>query len=96
MTSSNWFETPLHTSVNRGNLEMTTLLLEAGADPNKLNSIKRTALFISAPDDKIAIIKLLLKYGVNKELTDIQGLTALEFARQYKNTSPETERLLGQ
>jgi hypothetical protein len=96
MTSSTWLETPLHNSVNRGNLEMTTLLLEAGADPNKLNSTKRTPLFISAPDDKIAIIKLLLKYGANKELTDIQGLTALEYARQYKNTSPETERLLGQ
>tara|TARA_R110002072_G_scaffold182877_2_gene339137 strand:- start:7472 stop:8386 length:915 start_codon:yes stop_codon:yes gene_type:complete len=90
------FETALHMSVRRGNLEITTLLLEAGADPNKLNHIEQTPLFMSASNGDIAITKQLLRYGVNKELTDAQGHTALEHARLYKNTSQESERLLGQ
>ncbi len=96
MTSASGFQTPLHWSVYRGNLEITTLLLEAGADPNKLDFIERTPLFSSAQNEDIAITKLLLKYGVNKELTDKLGNTALEHVRMYKKASQEIERLLGQ
>ena len=95
MQSSTGFETALHISIRRENLEITTLLLEAGANPNDLNHLKQTPLFTSATNGEIEITKLLLKYGANKELTDWQGHTALEHARLYKNTSQETERLLG-
>jgi len=96
MQSTTGFETALHMSVRRGNPEITTLLLEAGANPNNLNHLEQTPLFTSATNGEIAITKLLLKYGVNKDLTDWQGHTALEHSKLYKNTSQETERLLGQ
>lgn len=66
--------TPLITSVIYSNIEMTTLLLQHGADPNLKSGTGLTPLMY-APDPFIA--DLLISYGAYVNIEDNDGNTAL-------------------
>lgn len=77
---------PLFVAARSGRPEAVRLLLEAGADPDKVNSVGNTALWFAAQsparpgENRIAVMKLLLDAGadINRRCED--GTTALHFA----------------
>lgn len=60
-------------------------LLEAGANPNALNANNQTALHISCLTQHVGITKLLLAKGVQTDIKDSDGDTALACAKAKKN-----------
>jgi hypothetical protein len=80
-------ETPeIHKAASNGNLQQVKQLLEAGVDPNRLDSSGRTPLHqASSP----AIVRLLIDAGANVKATDKAQVTPLHLA-----THIESARLL--
>jgi len=73
--------TPLHMATTLGEVDVTKVLLENGADPNvTLQSLTplHVAAFAGYPD----IVELLLKHGADPSIRDSDGKTALDFARE--------------
>jgi len=60
-------------------------LIKKGANINYQNSKGETALMNAARKGWIDNVKVLMKYGTDKELKDKEGHTALYFAKQYKH-----------
>jgi ankyrin repeat protein len=57
------------------------LLLDNGADVNIIdNNEKWSALMFAAAEGQVENVKILLKYGADWKLTDIDGDTAASFA----------------
>jgi ankyrin repeat protein len=77
---------PLFVAARSGRVEVTKLLLEYGADPNKVNSAGNTPLWFAAQSparpasDRIAVMKLLLDAGADLHARCEDGTTALHFA----------------
>ncbi|KAJ7103854.1 ankyrin repeat-containing domain protein [Mycena epipterygia] len=83
-------ETPLHIAAKAGNIETTTLLLEAGADPAaQCSQEDHQALHLAAMNKDLEIMKLLLDHGATVD--DSFGCdgcgseTALHFACSMGN-----------
>ncbi|KAI0105842.1 hypothetical protein F4814DRAFT_455509 [Daldinia grandis] len=76
--------TPLWTAIRTGIEEIVQLLVDNGADVNKLatNGIRRTPLQKAAEMNNLSIVRLLLKNGarVNGKPATFHGATALQFA----------------
>ena len=75
--------TPLVFSIRRGNEEMATSLLEAGADPNIAATSGNTPLTAASARGSTKLAKLLLKYGADADKTDNRGTTPLIIASFY-------------
>lgn len=76
------FSKQLHSSVRTGNLETSLRLLAAGADPNYFHPDKgNTPLHVAAVSNQAAQIELLLVYGADPGLTDINAKMAADVAR---------------
>ena len=61
--------------------ETAQLLLDHGADVNIIdNNEKWSALMFAAAEGQVENVKILLKYGADWKLTDIDGDTAASFA----------------
>lgn len=99
--------TPLMNAAADGSVEITKLLLEAGADPNAVSlppaiKVKHgtialgslTPLILAAPYSPPAVIKLLLESGAKVNPEDGRGMTALHAALSSEVQNPETIRLL--
>ncbi len=71
--------TPLHTAVNKENLEVVKALIEAGALVDD-KSYKLSSLHIAAMKGNSAIIDVLVKAGASKNKKDSAGFTALDYA----------------
>lgn len=77
---------PLFVAARSGRPDAARLLLEGGADPDKVNSMGNTPLWFAAQsparpaENRIAVMKLLLEAGadINRRCED--GTTALHFA----------------
>ena len=80
---------PLHEAVCYGKLESAKLLLEAGADVNKRNSLGQTALHVTIGNLKQNCSKLLIKSGADVNIADNQSNTPLmetikEYSHEYQ------------
>ncbi|MGB8367520.1 MAG: ankyrin repeat domain-containing protein [Candidatus Babeliales bacterium] len=63
-----------------GNIAMAQEALNLGADVNKQNRIKRTALMFAGIQGNVPMIKFLLNAGANIDAAPRTGRTALSFA----------------
>lgn len=71
--------TGLHWAAQEGCLESAKVLLEEGADVNAMEEDGMTALYIASSEPHIEIVKLLLSYQAEVDLTG-EGTTPLEIA----------------
>ncbi|KAF2367448.1 Ankyrin repeat-containing domain [Trinorchestia longiramus] len=72
--------TLLHHAVFKGSLEITSMLLECGAEVDEVDIHGRTALIVAAYRGNCAIASRLIDAGANMERQDLEGQTALHWA----------------
>jgi ankyrin repeat protein len=75
-----WHRTALHEAMF-GEVEIATLLLDAGADPNIPNDDGATAIFFAADYDKAELIRLLLSRDARIDHKNTLGQTVSDRAR---------------
>ena len=83
---------PLQAAVSQAkDAHITELLLAHGADPNRRTPKNLTGhtndwtpLFYAIYDKRADLVSLLLRYHAKTDLTDIQGKTPLQWARERK------------
>lgn len=71
-----------------GNYKMVEYLLQNGSeDIDAVNNAVRgeTALVLATKELNIEIVKLLLQFGVNKTIADVNGKIALDYASESEN-----------
>ena len=69
-------------------VETVEVLLDAGAEVNTQGSLEGfTALMTAAAEGQIEVVRLLLERGADPTLKDVDGDTALSFARQAGHTA---------
>lgn len=78
--------TAMHFGAGYGSTEVVRMLLEAGADPNSLDSKKSAALHFAArgrqsKGDYLNVAELLLEQGADATKVDVDGRTAVGVAR---------------
>jgi hypothetical protein len=78
------FEKLLYLSAKRGDADLVEERLSWGIDPNCASPKGRTPLIANVRgfSPSAATVRALLKYGADPNLTDISGLTALDYARR--------------
>lgn len=74
----------LHYACSWGDLRAVRLLVEAGADVNKLADMDETPLQIAVHSRFLDIIEFLLAHGAKKDQKDAFGYTPLGWAKQIK------------
>ncbi|KAJ5161137.1 hypothetical protein N7492_006529 [Penicillium capsulatum] len=85
--------TPLHSAVLSNQCHMAALLLENGANINAAEaSFWLTPLMMAARSSFVEVLHLLLAMGADMYTRDVQGQTALDWARQ--NGCDETAAIL--
>ncbi len=72
--------TPLHIAAQAGNLEMTKLLIDLGADVKLGDNENSNALHVAAIGGNTAVIDLLIAKGIDVNSTDVNGMNAMLFA----------------
>ncbi|MEI8291599.1 MAG: ankyrin repeat domain-containing protein, partial [Verrucomicrobiota bacterium] len=98
MMSGNSQSTALHWAVQRNHLEVCRVLLEAGADPNRMEFGSQTPLHMAFNENREDIAGLLLDYGAEPlqgKLFSNDQTTPFEFAIN-KSNGRLVPRMLGQ
>ena len=80
------FATPLMHSAHNNLSETAQLLIEHGADVNYCNDLNITSLIEASKNNAMEVAKLLLENGADIHVVDWEGYTALDHAKQRKNT----------
>ena len=75
-----YYVTPLHAAVDKGNVDVTMLLLENGADVTAWNHHTKTPLHEASRKSNLDIVELLLKHHVDVDIRDRNGVTPLSRA----------------
>lgn len=75
--------TPVLMAAAEGKIEILSLLLQYGGNPNHQNFMKATALMHAAIHNDVEVMQLLLDYGADINLQDFKGNTALMNAISY-------------
>jgi ankyrin repeat protein len=73
---------PINSAVAHHHLEITEILLEAGADVNGREQGGYTSLLEAAANGQIEMVRLLLEYGADVTLASEDGKTAIDLARE--------------
>lgn len=73
-------QTPLHMAVQIGDMQIASMLLEAGADPNSIDRWGESAMFGAARLGLTEIAELLLEWGGDVEHRSKNGMTPLHAA----------------
>src|SRR6478672_13439963 len=76
---------PLHWAVRADELEVTDLLLRAGADATAPNRLGLTPIYLAAANGNGAIIRKLLEHGANANQVEKTGETILMVATRSGN-----------
>lgn len=75
-------ETPIFVAVETGNIEIVTMLLDAGAKATATTSAKQTPLMRLDSDTTPELVDLLIRYGVDVNRRDRDGDSALILAAE--------------
>ena len=75
----------IEAAVESGNIEMVSILLESGANPNIIGSKGSTPLQRASKNGHIAIVEKLIKYKADPNQVAIDGATALMLASNYNH-----------
>mmetsp|Transcript_39393 Transcript_39393/g.92606 ORF Transcript_39393/g.92606 Transcript_39393/m.92606 type:complete len:112 (-) Transcript_39393:15-350(-) len=73
----------LHRAVSNGHVEMTQVLLAAGADVNARNVDGKTPLHfaVNLKDGRVELVQILLAAGADVDSKDRMGITPLAVAK---------------
>ena len=80
------FKTPLMSAAEGGNLNAVLFLLSQGADANA-HSDSGSVLIWAATSGNAGIVRVLIAHGANVNWRSSLGNTALQTAREYKQTT---------
>ncbi len=69
--------TPLHAAVAGGNMDVSLLLVDAGADVNAMDAGGHTAFHIAAEAGYLPVVKALLARGADAHVVDVEERTPL-------------------
>ncbi|OAQ61284.1 Pfs, NACHT and ankyrin domain-containing protein [Pochonia chlamydosporia 170] len=72
--------TPLHLAAKNGHMEISRLLVDAGADLSIEDGRRRTPLYIALTEGHVKMASLFLDHGADPATLDSAGRTALETA----------------
>jgi len=72
----------LEYAVHQGNTEITEALIDKGAAINAIDSNGKSLLMVAVVQNKLPMVELLLRKGIDETLTNNGGQTALDIARQ--------------
>lgn len=93
LINSDWGNgnTLLHEAVSLESIDLVKECISNGADINKVNRVNRTALFYcsSNNDNAIEILHLLLNAGINPNIQDCNGNTAIIYNERYDRVLKE-------
>lgn len=87
-------KTALHLAVRNRAINITRMLVEHGADINSKDKLEQTPLFIAvrtmmrlrrAENEVSEIVELLLDYGADTNVEDINGISVLDLAKKKNN-----------
>lgn len=78
--------TPLMDAVFKGNAEIAKILIEKGADVNKVNKEGQTMIVLAVGADKLELCKLLTENGADVDVPDAMGMSAYGYAELFKKT----------
>ena len=74
---------PIHYAAIHGDIEIVSLLINAGATVDALSPNESTALMYACRYGHIRVVKLLLDKGADLSASNLQDLTPIDFARMY-------------
>lgn len=77
--------TPLHSSVAKGNLAITRLLLNEGAQVNAEQRGGVTPLHSAVHNNQLELVQLLLEFGANPRAPMSDGTTPRDMAADHSN-----------
>src|SRR5438105_8605018 len=72
-------DTLLHHSVTCGKVEVVTILLHHGMDPNATNDLGNTPLHLAVISRLFDVVEILLQYGADPDLVNKNGQTPEQF-----------------
>lgn len=84
----------LHLAVKLGNLEIASILLKGGADPNVVGANKETPIFEAIKNNDVEIIALLKEYGADLCKKNKEGMTPALVACDNRERQAVLEYLL--
>ena len=74
------FSFPILESINKGNYEITKMLMDHGADPKISDWRKVSTLHLAAKSGNLKLIKLFIDKGVDVDIRDVGGRTPIFYA----------------
>jgi hypothetical protein len=84
--------TAFHAAALRGHVKIMDILIQKGADPNKLDFIKKSPLDSAAVADNVEVARYLLDHGADPDIRDFQHMTPYDWACRLGHK--ETRKLL--
>jgi len=85
---------PLHIASKTGNYELTCLLIDHGAQIDRIDKKGRTAFTMACIHNHVTIAKKLVEHGANVDHMDAGNITALESAMN-SNSAQVVEYITG-
>ena len=76
--------TPVMDAVWRGNLDITKILVNKGAELTTINKEGQTNLVLAVGADKKDIVKILAKHGADPDIKDQMGMSAYGYATLFR------------
>jgi hypothetical protein len=77
-----------HCAVASGDSNIVVMMIERGADINRLDGYGATPLHVATRQGDVAMMSLLIRYGADPSRRDREGATALDLAQHYDLEAP--------